>query len=124
LEGLSESLTPQLEDELLGFDNCEAGALLLQKWNFSNDLTRPIKFQNVPKAAAKDESMAALLMLTKQVIEDLPREKLKGNFAKVAKTYEPDAKLMNLLTISQEELFEGLKWTVEEFDKLSVSLKD
>ena len=39
LEGLSDSLTPQLEEELLGFDNCEAGALLLQKWKFSNDLT-------------------------------------------------------------------------------------
>ena len=42
----------------------------------------------------------------------------------MSKEYEPDAKLMKLLKISQEELFEGLKWTVEEFDKLSVSLKD
>jgi HD-like signal output (HDOD) protein len=80
LEGFTDKLTPSKEKELFGFDNFEAGAALLKKWNFSHEITVPIHYQNNPldaKAVDGDIAIISLINLCRDAIQDMPRNLIK-----------------------------------------------
>jgi len=50
----------EAENEILGFDHTQVGALLLRKWNFSQDLEKVIEFHHEPSRAKGIVELAAI----------------------------------------------------------------
>ncbi|MFO7724715.1 MAG: HDOD domain-containing protein [Oceanipulchritudo sp.] len=46
-----EEISPDFENRVLGFNHADAGATLLAKWQFSPEITEPIRFQHRPAEA-------------------------------------------------------------------------
>lgn len=126
LEGFEGKLSPTKEKELFGFDNFEAGAALLKKWNFSHEITTPIHFQDRPKDSAEvdaDTQIIALINICRDAIHDLPRNLIKKDAKILYKSYEPNEEYMSLAGIDKDQLFDGLGEAVHEYDVLARSLR-
>lgn len=50
----------EAENEILGFDHTQVGALLVKKWNFSQDLEKVIEFHHEPSRAKGIVELAAI----------------------------------------------------------------
>jgi HD-like signal output (HDOD) protein len=55
------------ERKLLGFDHAQAGAAILKKWNFPDEILIPVKFQLDPLKAQSMESTACQLSIARAV---------------------------------------------------------
>lgn len=58
-----DTLGPEVERQILGFDHAEAGGALLQHWDFSDQVYSPIKVQFSPLEAEQYKRMSCLIHL-------------------------------------------------------------
>ena len=122
LTNLHGTLAPVVENELLGFDNREAGARLLEKWHFDEDITLPIQHQDAPMQTSDFRPLACLLSLVTHAVTTLPRRSLRKNPQSLRDDYRPNTIHMEELGVSKRVLLEGVGDSVKDFRKLSVSL--
>jgi len=112
-----EELFPDLERELLGFDNTQAGAQLLKTWNFPEESTEPIEFMLKPLEAPEHDRMACQLNIAAKLclalVDKIDTTKLTFD--------SPD--IMEKAGINLEQLREAAADAKVELEKLLQSIK-
>lgn len=58
----------EAEREVLGFDYCEVGAILLEHWDFPPEIVSPIRFQLVPMATTEHRKPAGMLHISTYIL--------------------------------------------------------
>jgi hypothetical protein len=111
------------EKSLLGFDNREAAAALLRKWNFQDEVVTPIFFQDAPFGCEEVRPLACLLHLTAKGIRDLPPEKLVDEPKSLRSSFKPDGGLLSAINLSPKALFDGLVESTRDFQAFSKDLR-
>ncbi len=77
--GLDAILTDETESLVLGYTNPDVAAILLRKWNFSDELTAPIRFQNEP-GIHNNNPLSIILHVAKLLAPQLTADKFKDSF--------------------------------------------
>jgi len=112
-----EELFPDLERELLGFDNTQAAAQLLKNWNFADETTEPIEYLLRPLEApgnpqtASQLNIAATLCL--ELVSDIDATKLTFN----------NSEVLQKAGLSLEQMREGAADGKTELEKLLQSIQ-
>ena len=57
--------TAETERAVLGFSQAEVGAMLLEQWNFTAEMSDPIRWQYAPHSSSGQRKMAAVLLAAK-----------------------------------------------------------
>jgi HD-like signal output (HDOD) protein len=123
LSSLEGPLTVEKEKSLLGFDNQEAAAALLRKWNFQDEVVTPILFQDTPFECEEVRPLACLLHVTAKGIRDLPPEKLVDETKSLRSSFKPDGGLLSAINLSPKALFDGLVESTRDFQAFSKDLR-
>lgn len=126
LKGFNDKLTPSKEKELFGFDNFEACAALLEKWNFSQEITVPIHYQERPSDSIQvggDLQIIALVNICSHAIQDLSRNSIKKEAKRLFHSYHPNQEYLEIVGIDKDQLFAGLGHAVHEYEVLARSLR-
>ena len=84
----------ELEHTLFGFNYCEVGTELANRWRFPEAITDAIHYQSAPNIASPFSPYAALIYLAKQIIEQLDAD---GHFNEVQPVKIMDALATDLV---------------------------
>jgi HD-like signal output (HDOD) protein len=122
LSSLKDNLTVEKEKSLLGFDNREAAAALLRKWNFQEEVVSPILFQDTPFQCEEVRPLACLLNVTSRGIRDLPAETLIEEPKSLRPSFKADSGFLSAINLSPKALFDGLTASTMEFHAFSQDL--
>ena len=122
LSSLEGTLTEEKEKSLLGFNNREAAGALLSKWHFQEEVVSPIFHQDEPLECEKVKSLACLLTLVSQGIEDLPVDKLIETPKSLRGAFKPDAGLSSVINLMPKTLLHGLAESAMDFFAFSNNL--
>ncbi len=122
LKNFDGRLSPAIENELFGFDNRSAGASLLEKWHFDEDITLPIRYQDTPMQVPSFRSLTCLLSLVTHAVETLPNRTLRKDPQSLRDEFQPDSTHMEMLGVSKRVFLDGLGASVKDFQKLFTSL--
>ncbi len=101
------------ERRLLGFDHAQAGAAILQKWNFPDEIRVPVLFQLDPLKAPSQQSVCCLLSIARSCAHTLRNLK--------AALPELDPEVLSCAGIDDDKLGESLmdaRAGLEEMDGL------
>ncbi len=123
LSSLESPLTVEKEKSLLGFDNREAAAALLRKWNFQEEVVSPILFQDTPFECEEVRPLACLLNVTAKGIRDLPSEQLVDDPKSLRSSFKSDGGLLSAINLTPKALFDGLTASTKEFHAFSQDLE-
>ena len=123
LSSLKDPLTVLKEKSLLGFDNREAAAALLRKWNFQEEVVSPILCQDSPLQCEEVRPLACLLHLTAKGIRDLPFDKLLDEPKSLRPSFKADSGLLSSINLSPKDLFDGLVESTIDFQAFSKDLR-
>jgi HD-like signal output (HDOD) protein len=123
LSSLKDPLTVEKEKSLLGFDNREAAAALLRKWNFQEEVVSPILFQDAPFECEEVRSLACLLNVTAKGIRDLPSDVLAEDPKSLRSSFKTDNGFLSAINLSPKVLFDGLTVSSKEFHAFSQDLE-
>ncbi len=58
----------EAEDKILGFNNCDVGARIIEKWNLDKDLVEAIRCHNDPFKAKINPELAAILHVSEYLV--------------------------------------------------------
>ncbi|MBT7742520.1 MAG: HDOD domain-containing protein [Opitutae bacterium] len=122
LSSLKAPLTVEMEKSLLGFDNREAAAALLRKWNFQEEVVSPILFQDTPFECEEVRPLACLLNVTAKGIRDFPPDKLVDEPQALRSSFKSDGGLLSAINLSPKALLDGLAESTIDFQAFSKSL--
>ncbi|MBT4665262.1 MAG: HDOD domain-containing protein [Opitutae bacterium] len=122
LSSLKAPLTVEMEKSLLGFDNREAAAALLRKWNFQEEVVSPILFQDTPFECEEVRPLACLLNVTAKGIRDFPPYKLVDEPQALRSSFKSDGGLLSAINLSPKALLDGLAESTIDFQAFSKSL--
>jgi len=122
LSSLKDPLTVEKEKSLLGFDNREAAAALLRKWNFQEEVVSPILFQDTPFECEEVRPLGCLLHVTAKGIRDLPPDKLIDEPKSLRSSFKSDGGLLSAINLSPKALLDGLVESTIDFQAFSKSL--
>jgi HD-like signal output (HDOD) protein len=111
------------EKSLLGFDNREAAAALLRKWNFQEEVVSPILFQDTPFECEEVRPLACLLHVTATGIRDLPSDKLVDEPKSLRSSFNTDGGVLSAINLSPKALFDGLVESMIDFQAFSKDLR-
>jgi len=67
-EGTDDVVSPDTERKILGFDHCQVGSQVLQKWGFSDEVTQPVAHYYEPEKAGTFVAEAALLRIAGECV--------------------------------------------------------
>ena len=123
LSALENPLTVEKEKSLLGFDNREAAAALLRKWNFQEEVVSPILFQDTPFECEEVRPLACLLNVTAKGIRELPSENLVEDPKALRSSFKTDGGFLSAINLSPKVLFDGLTSSTKEFHAFSQDLE-
>jgi len=123
LSSLKDPLTVEKEKSLLGFDNREAAAALLRKWNFQEEVVSPILCQDSPLECEEVRPLACLLHLTAKGIRDLPFDRLVDEPKSLRPSFKADSGLLSSINLSPKDLFDGLVESTSDFQAFSKDLR-
>ena len=123
LSSLEEPLTVEKEKSLLGFDNREAAAALLRKWNFQEEVVSPILFQDTPFECEEVRPLACLLNVTAKGIRDLPSSQLVDDPKSLRPSFKTDSGFLSAINLSPKALFDGLVESTRDFQSFSKDLQ-
>ncbi len=106
-----EAMDPAMEKQLLGFNQAEAGAAILRKWNFTEDIVIPIEYQYAQEKAPDFRKLSLLLSLITNII---PAIRMKPGAETV-----PDPETLEELGIGEDNFQELLADTRESMKAVS-----
>ena len=113
-----ESVDIMWERRLLGFDNAEAGAAILAKWNFPAEIVEPVHWQLDPFKDEANLATACQLALARTVAPFLRAK--NGKLADISKI-DVDAEILKGAGLDGEKLLEAAadaRAGLEEMDTL------
>ncbi len=101
----TETADPKWERQLLGFDNAEAGAAILKKWNFPDEILMPVKFQLDPLKATSFESWACQLNVAMAIA---PILRAKNGVLTELSTIKIDREILDCAGLDEDKLIEAV----------------
>lgn len=89
----------EAEREVLGFDYAEVGAILLEHWEFPDELHSPVRFQLDPMATSEHRELAAMLHVSLFVLSGIGYAYGRDAFA-----FKVIPEVLELLYMSEEDV--------------------
>lgn len=100
----TQSLSPKETEDLLGFNFAQAGAKLLEKWNFPENLIQPTLYQLEPSKATIYTQETYLLNFTEQLTPNFPYKIDKGAIVIPEETHLSKDRFAQALEIAKARL--------------------